>query len=94
MAVGGDAEGLLEMYLFKPFSGLDAVGVYRGLPPPSPPSLSLNKVPSPAPKPGPDYFQSRRDNLAASCFLPMYLISNTWRHNPLMGTSALLLRGR
>lgn len=39
MAVEEDAEGLFEMYLFKPCSGLDAVGVYRGLPPPTSPSL-------------------------------------------------------
>lgn len=33
MVVGENAEGLFEMYLFKPVSGFDAVGVHRSYPP-------------------------------------------------------------
>lgn len=66
MVVGGNAEGLFEMYLFQPFRRLDAVGVYCGSVPPLSPTLSRNKHPPPAPKPRPDYFQSQRDNLAGS----------------------------
>lgn len=97
MVAGGNVEGLLEMCLFKPFSRLDAAGglQWLKLPPPStPPNPSFKEGPSPALQPRPDCFQSWRDSLAGSCFLPMYLISSTWHHNPLMGTSALLLRGQ
>lgn len=91
MVAGGNAEGWLEMYLLKPFSRLDTTGSTVANTPTTPP---FQAGLSPAPKPRPDYFQSGRDNLAGSCFLPMYLISSTWHHNPLMGTSAVLLRGR
>lgn len=51
MVAGGNGEGLLEMYLFKPFSRLDATGVYCGQTPHSPP-LSLSKAPPHPRSPG------------------------------------------
>lgn len=64
------------------------VGSTAGTPTPLPSS----------PLPGPaallDCFQSWGSGLAGSGFSPVSLISRTWRHNPLMGTSAWLLRGR
>lgn len=95
MVAGGNVEGLLEIYLFKPLSRLDAAGVYCSRTPSAPTHVFKEGPPlPPSPEAQADYFQSWRDNLAGSCFLPMYLISSTWHHNPLMGTSTLLLRGQ
>lgn len=57
MVAGGNVEGLLEMYLFKPFSRLDAAGglQWLRLPPPSthpPQTPPLKKAPPQPCSPG------------------------------------------
>jgi hypothetical protein len=89
MVAGGNVEGLLEIYFFKPFSRLDARFTMA-----THPQHFFKEGPSLTLQLRPDYFQSWSNNLAGSCFLPMYLISSTWHHKPLMGTRTLLLRGR
>lgn len=51
MGAGGNVEGLLGIYLFKPFGRLGASGVYRTKPH-SPPPISLKKAPTQPLSPG------------------------------------------